>query len=134
MEKSLPLQVYLNMALRPEPSVTTQTIATIAGLLRFWVDARKQPQREWEKVINLFEVALLAKDNISIPEITKTTGTKDKTLMGDMDERPATKKAISVLYLALGTAALKTIVDKFSTTNIGKVGLTDLLKIIERLL
>ena len=67
-------------------------------------------------------------DNISIPEITKTTGTKDKTLMGDMDEIPATKKAISVLYLALGTAALKTIVDKFSTTNIGKVGLTDLLK------
>ena len=134
MEKSLPLQVYLNIALRPEPSVTTQTTATIAGLLRFWVDAGKQPQREWEKWIDLFEVALLAKDNISIPETTKITGTKDKTLMVDMDEIPATKIAISVLYLALRTAALKTIVDKFSTTNIGRVGLTDLLKTMERLL
>ena len=77
------------MALQPELSGTTQTIA---GLPSFWADARKQPQPEWEKWIDLFEVALMAKKNISISEITKTTGTKDKTQMGDMDEIPATKK------------------------------------------
>ena len=48
--------------------------------------------------------------------------------MGDMDEIPAAKKAYSVLYLALGTAAHKMIADKFPTTNIVRASLTNLLK------
>ena len=45
-----------------------------------------------------------------------------------MDEVRAAKKAISVLYLALGTAARNTIADNFPTRNIARVSLTDLLK------
>ena len=48
--------------------------------------------------------------------------------MGDLDEIPANKKAISVLHLALGSAARKTIADKFPTTNIATIGLPELLK------
>ena len=48
--------------------------------------------------------------------------------MGDRDEIPATKKAISVLYLALGSAGRKSIADKFTTINIATVSLPDLLK------
>ena len=114
------------MALRaPEYSGGPQAIA---GLPTYWTDASKTPTLEWEKWIDLFEVALMAKNNISVSELTKTTGAKEKSLMGDLDGIPATKKAISVLYLALGAAGRKTIADKFPTTNIATVNLTDLLK------
>ena len=80
------------------------------------------------KWIDLFEVALMAKSNISVAALTKTTGTKDKSLMGDMDEATAMKQANSVLYLALGMAARKTISDKFPTVNIARITLEDLIK------
>ena len=70
----------------------------------------------------------MAKSNISITELTKTTGTTDKSLMGDMEEGTAMKKASSVLYLALGMAARKTISDKFPTENIAKITLEDLIE------
>ena len=124
------------MALRPEPSGGPQAIA---GLPTCWRDASKNPTLEWEKWRDLFEVALMAKNNISISELTKT-GNKDKSLMGDLDEVPATKKAISVLYLALGSAGRKSIADKFPTTNIATVSLqilvpkTERRRIVEKLL
>ena len=85
----------------------------IAGLPTYWTDAAKTPTLEWEKWIDLFEVALLAKNNISLSELTKTTGAKEKSLMGDLDEIPAMKKAISVLYLALGAAGEKQLQTSF---------------------
>ena len=71
----------------------------------FGQEASKQPQLEWEKWIDLFEDALMAKNKVSITELTKTTGTKDKSLMGDPDGIPPAKKAISILYLALVSTA-----------------------------
>ena len=114
------------MALRAENS--TSGPQAISELPSFWLEASKLPQLEWEKRLDLFVVALMAKNNISITELTKTTGSNDKSLMQDLDEVPASKKAISVLYLALGSAARKTIADKFPTTNIATINLTDLLK------
>ena len=81
-----------------------------------------------EKWRDLFEVALMAKSNISVAELVKTTGTKEKSLMGDMEEATAMKKANSVLYLALGMAARKTISDKYPTTNIATITLVELLQ------
>ena len=89
------------MALQAEP----RTSSSIAGLPIYWQEATKLPELEREKWIDLFEVALLAKSSISITELIKTTGTKDKSLMGDMEEATAMKKANCVLYLALGMAA-----------------------------
>ena len=112
------------MALRAELSTGTQAIA---GLPTYWQDASKNPTLEWEKWRDLFEVALMAKNNISIAELIKT-GNKEKSLMGDLDEVPATKKAFSILYLPLGSAGRKSIADKFPTTNIATISLPDLLK------
>ena len=80
------------------------------------------------KWIDFFEAALMAKSNISIAELTKTTGTKDKSLMGDLEETTAKKKANSVLYLAPGMAARNTISDKIPTVNIARITLDDLIK------
>ena len=112
------------MALQAEP----RTSSPIAGLPISWQEAAKSPDLEWEKWIDLFEVALMAKGNISVAELTKTTGTEDKSLMGDMEEATALKKANSVLYLALRMAARETISDKFPTVSIPRSTLEDLIK------
>ena len=78
------------MALQAEP----RTSSSIAGLPISWQEAAKPPELEWEKWIDLFEVALMAKSIISVVELTKTTGTKDKSLMGDTKEATAIKKPI----------------------------------------
>ena len=70
----------------------------------------------------------MAKSNISVAELTKTTGTKEKSLMGDMEEATAMKKANSVLYLALGMAERKTISDNFPIVNIARITVEDLIK------
>ena len=114
------------MALRANSSSTSNS--SIAGLPFFWQEATKTPELEWEKWRDLFEVALMAKSNMSVAELIKTTGTKEKSLMGDMEEATAMKKANSVLYLALGMAARKTISDKFPTTNIATITLVELLQ------
>ena len=66
------------MALREDNS-NGQTNSAKAGLPIFWGDAAKAPPLEWgKKWIDLFEVALMAKSNISIAELTKTMGQKTK--------------------------------------------------------
>ena len=60
-------------------------------------------------------------------ELTKTTWTKEKSLVGDMEEMTAAKNAISVLYLALRMTARKTISDKFPTVNFARITLTKLI-------
>ena len=112
------------MALQGEP----RTSSSIAGLPFYWQKATKPPELEWEKWMELFEVALMAKSNISVAELTKTTGNKDKNLMGDREEATAMKKANSVVYVALGMAARKTISGKFPTVNIARITLEDLIK------
>ena len=81
--------------------------SAIGGLLSFWADASKPPTLEWEKRMDILEVALMAKNNIAISELIKTAGTQKESLIGDLDEIPATKTAINVLYLALGPQLAK---------------------------
>ena len=88
----------------------------------------KTPWIRMAKWIDSFEVALMARSNISVAELTKTTGNKEKSLMWDMEEATAMKKAKSVLYLALGMAKRKTISHKFPTVNIARITLVDLIK------
>ena len=48
--------------------------------------------------------------------------------MGDIGETTAMKKTISIFYQARGMTARKTIANKFPTTNIARITLTELLK------
>ena len=113
------------MALRAEPTGTMSSAKR--NLPIYWSDAAKLPELEWETRVDSFEVTLMAKNNISITESAKTTGTKIKSPMGGMAKMTAAKNAKSVLYLALGMAATKTISDKFPTVNIARITLTELI-------
>ena len=71
---------------------------------------------EWDKWFDLFQVTMMAKYSISISELTRETtqqNSRVRTLLGDLDEDPADKKAISILYLSLGDAARKQFMDKY---------------------
>ena len=59
---------------------------------------------------------MMAKFPISISELTRKTTQQTprvRPLLGDLDEDPANKKVISVLYLSLGDAARKQFIDKY---------------------
>ena len=89
------------------------------GLPIFWQDAAANPLMEWDKWLDLFQVAMMAKYSISITELTREANQQKprvRTLMGDLDEDLANKKVISVIYVALGEAARKRIKDKYPHT------------------
>ena len=59
---------------------------------------------------------MMSKYSISISELTRETTQQNprvRTLLGDLDEDPENKKAISILYLSLGDAARKHFMDKY---------------------
>ena len=74
----------------------------------------------------------MAKNNISVSELTKTTGTKDKSPLGDLEEGAVTKKAISILILSLGMAARKNLLNNISTTIMATISPADILKYYEK--
>ena len=118
------------MALQAEPRTSSSGFTYLPNcwITYLLAGGHKTPRTGMGKWIDLFEVTLMAKSNISITELSKTTGTTDKSLMGDMAEATAMKKVNSVLYLALGMAARKTNSDKFPTVNIARITLEDLIK------
>ena len=74
---------------------------------------------EWEKWLDLFQVAMMAEYSISITELTREVNQQYPnvpTLMGDLEEDPANKKVIGVIYLSLGEAARKQFKDKYQHT------------------
>ena len=104
------------MALRAENSSASSSSSHLAGLPVFWSDATTNPTMDWDKWFDLFQVAMMAKYSISISELTRETTQQTprvRTLLGDLDEDPANKKAISILYLSLGDAARKQFMDKY---------------------
>ena len=105
------------MALRAENSSESSSSSShLAGLPVFWSDATTNPTMDWDKWFDLFQVAMMAKYSISISELTRQTTQQTprvRTLLGDLDEDPANKKAISILYLSLGDAARKQFMDKY---------------------
>ena len=111
------IEFHVNMALRAENSSTSSSSSShFAGLPVFWNDATMNPTMDWDKRFDLFQVAMMAKYSISITELTRETTQQNprvRTLLGDLDEDPANKKAISILYLSLGDAARKQFMDKY---------------------
>ena len=107
------------MALRAKTSSSSSTSSSLAGLPVFWGDATTNPAMDWDKWLDLFQVALMAKYSISITELTRNADQQNprvRALLGDLEEDPANKKVISVMYLALGDAARKQFMDKYPTT------------------
>ena len=74
---------------------------------------------DWDEWKDLFQVAMTAKYSISITELTREVAQQTprvKTLMGNLDEDPANKKIVRVMYMALGEAARKQFMEKLPHT------------------
>ena len=106
------------MALRAGYS-SNPSSSHLVGLPVFWNDPSINPTMDWDKWLDLFQVAKMAKYSISITELTRVVTEQTprvRPLMGDLDEDPANKKTISVMYLSLGEAARKQFMDKYPNT------------------
>ena len=101
------LEFIVNMALRAteNSSMQTSSLSHLVGLPVSWNDADENPTMEWDKWVDLFQVAVMAKYSISITELTGQVTEQNprvRALTGNLDEDPASKKIVSVLYLSLG--------------------------------
>ena len=93
----------------------------LPGLPLFWPDAEKPPAMEWERWIDLFAVAVMAKHSISIDELTRTVDEdhpRVKALIGDMPEEAAEKKVVTWLFLSVGELARKLFKDKYPELSV----------------
>ena len=100
-------------------STSNSSLSHLVGLPVFWQEAAANPAMDWDKWLDLIQGAMMSKYSISITELTRETTEQTpriKTLMGDLDEDPANKKVISVMYLSLGEEARKQFKDKYPKT------------------
>ena len=85
----------------------------LVGLPVYWNEAASPATMDWDKWLNLFQVANFS---FSISELTGEVTEqipRVRASMGDMEEYPANKKVVSVMYLALGEAARNLFKDKY---------------------
>ena len=122
------------MALRAQNELSSSTFQTsslshLVGLSVFWYDDNSDPTMELDKWMDLFQVALMAKYSISLTELTRDASQQKarvRALMGDLEEEPANKKVVSVLYLSLGEAARKQFRDKFPHVTLWSLKVSEL--------
>ena len=116
------------MALRAETAAGAGEKSALAGVKSFWPEASTPPQLEWKKWLDLFAVACVAKYSISLHELTRAEPpARDVALMGNLVHGPACRKVVSVLFLSLGEAGRKTLMDKNPALLVAEVLLDDLL-------
>ena len=102
-----PIQLDYNMALRADEDHSN---SPLPGLNYFWQDAEKPPGYDWEQWIQLFEVATLARHSISVSEVLREADQQNPraaALMGNLEEIPAKRKVVSLLYISIGKNARK---------------------------
>ena len=88
----------------------------LVGIPVYWHEAASPPTMDWDKLLDLFQVAIMAKFSISISELTCEVTDQTprvRALRGNMEEDPANKKAVSVMYHALGEAARQLLKDTY---------------------
>ena len=113
----------VNKALRAENSSSLNLSTTALSNLVLpvsWHEVNTTPTMDWDKWTNLFQVAIMAKYSISLTELTReVTQQTPRTpaLIGDMDEDPANKKVVCVMYLSL-EAARKQFKNKYPNTTL----------------
>ena len=91
------------MALRPGScnstslSLSTTARSHLVGLQVYWYEVNSTPTMDWDKWLDLFQVAVMAKFSNSITELTSEVTEQTprvRALLGDMDEDPANKKVV----------------------------------------
>ena len=105
--------------------------SSLPGLNYFWQGAEKPPGYEWEQWIQRFEVATLARHSISVSEVLTEANQQNPraaALMRNLEEIPAKRKIVSLLYISIGKNGRKMLMDKFPTINILLIELRELLQ------
>ena len=131
-------EFHVTMALRAESSnfssltLSTTAMSHLVGLPVYWHEANSTPTMDWDKWLDLFQVVVMAKFSISITELTRDADQQNpraRALLGDMDEDPANKKVVSVLYLSLGETARKLFKDKYPHTTLWNLKVRELIQL-----
>ena len=105
------------MALRAEEDNSN---SPLPGLSYFWQEAEKPPGYDWEQWVQLFEVAVLARHSISMTKLLRDDdyqNPRNAAMMGNLDEVPAKRKLVSLLYISIGKTGRKMLMDKFPNIN-----------------
>ena len=116
------------MALRAEEDNSN---SPLPGLSYFWQEAEKPPDYDWEQWVQLFEVAVLARHSISMTELLRVAdqqNPRNAAMMGNLDEIPAKRKLVSLMYITIGKTGRKMLMDKFRNTNILLIELQNLVQ------
>ena len=95
-----------------------------AGLNLYWSEPHESLLVEWEKWLELFTVALMAKASVSLSRLTRTEGGEWVAfLTGGFSEEAASRKVISIPFLSIGQAARKILLNKFPMIQIAIITL-----------
>ena len=95
------------MALRAEDDNSN---SPLPGLNYFWQDAEKPSRYDWEQWVQLFEVAVLARHSISMTQLLREADEQNPriaAIMGNLEEVPAKRKLVSLLYISIGKTGRK---------------------------
>ena len=106
------------MALRAEDDNSN---SPLPGLSYFWQEAEKPPGYDWEQWVQLFEVAVLASHSISMTELLREADDQNPRIaevMGNLEEVPAKRGLVSLLYISVGKTDRKMLMGKFPNINI----------------
>ena len=106
------------MALRAEDDNSN---SPLPGLSYFWQDAEKPLGYDWEQWVEFFEVAVLARHSISMTELLREADEQNPriaAMMGNLEEVPAKRTLVSLLYISIGKTGRKMLMDKFPNINI----------------
>ena len=117
------------MALRAEDDNSN---SPLPGISYFWQEADKPPGYDWEQWVQLFEVAFLARHSISMTELLRNAdhqNSRNAAMMGNLEEVPAKRKLVSLLYISIGKTGRKMLMDKFPNINILLIELQALVQI-----
>ena len=90
-------------------------------VLATWPDAEKPPGYDWEQWVQLFEVAVLARHSISMTKLLREADDENPriaAMIGNLEEVPAKRKLVSLLYISIGKTGRKMLMDKFPNITI----------------
>ena len=92
--------------------------SALAGLNLYWSEPQEPPLLEWEKWLELITVAMMAKRSIYLSELTRVERSERvSAIMDGFSEEAASKKVFGILFLSIGQAARKTLLDKIPATQ-----------------
>ena len=106
------------MVLRAEADYSN---SPLPGLSYFWQEAEKPPGYDRQQWVQLFEVAVLARHSISMIELLRKADEQNPriaAMMGNLEQMPAKKKLVNLLYISIGKTGRKMLKDKFTNINI----------------